>query len=83
MNTACVTDNWDLSVKRATEIVRTLANKHYVSPERLTAAGRSSYVPKDDNETAQGRSRNRRTEIIIQPRLDQFFQLMEAPEALN
>jgi chemotaxis protein MotB len=83
MNTGCISDNWDLSVKRATAIVRSLANKHYVAPDRLTAAGRSSYVPKDDNDTAEGRSRNRRTEIIIQPRLDQFFQLMEAPEALN
>ncbi len=83
MNTSCVSDNWDLSVKRATAVVRSLSNEHYVSPERLTAAGRSYYVPKDDNETAEGRSRNRRTEIIIQPRLDQFFQLMEAPESLN
>lgn len=83
MNTSCISDNWDLSVKRATAVVRSLSEKHYVSPERLTAAGRSSYVPKDDNDTAEGRSKNRRTEIIIQPRLDQFFQLMEAPEALN
>ncbi|MFT4535056.1 MAG: chemotaxis protein MotB [Saprospiraceae bacterium] len=83
MNTTCISDNWDLSVKRATAVVRSLSSEHYVSPERLTAAGRSSYVPKDDNDTAEGRSRNRRTEIIIQPRLDQFFQLMEAPEALN
>ncbi len=77
MNNGCIEDNWDLSVKRATAVVRSLANEHYVSPSRLTAAGRSSYVPKDDNETSSGRSKNRRTEIIIQPRLDQFFQLME------
>ena len=83
MNTSCVSDNWDLSVLRATAVVRSLANTHYVAPERLTVAGRSFYIPKDDNETSTGRSRNRRTEIIIQPRLDQFFQLMEAPEALN
>lgn len=83
MNNGCIEDNWDLSVKRATAVVRSLANDHYVAPERLTAAGRSSYVPKDDNDTSTGRSKNRRTEIIIQPRLDQFFQLMEAPEALN
>jgi len=83
MNNGCIEDNWDLSVKRATAVVRSLANEHYVSPERLTAAGRSSYLPKDDNETSSGRSKNRRTEIIIQPRLDQFFQLMESPEALN
>lgn len=83
MNTGCIQDNWDLSVNRATAVVRSLANDHYVSPERLTAAGRSYFVPKEDNETALGRSKNRRTEIIIQPRLDQFFQLMESPEPLN
>lgn len=83
MNTECIADNWDLSVKRATAVVRSLANDHYVSPERLTAAGRSYFVPKEDNDTSLGRSKNRRTEIIIQPRLDQFFQLMEEPETLN
>jgi len=83
MNNGCIGDNWDLSVMRATAVVRSLANDHYVDPTRLTAAGRSSYIPKEDNETANGRSKNRRTEIIIQPRLDQFFQLMEAPEALD
>ena len=83
MNNGCIEDNWDLSVKRATAVVRSLAYDHYVDPERLTAAGRSHYVPKEDNETAVGRSLNRRTEIIIQPRLDQFFQLMEAPEPLD
>lgn len=83
MNNGCIEDNWDLSVKRATAVVRTLANIHYVNPERLTAAGRSSYIPKSDNDTAEGRSKNRRTEIIIQPRLDQFFQLLEAPESLD
>ena len=80
MNNGCVEDNWDLSVKRATAVVRNLANYHYVNPERLTAAGRSFYNPKTENETKEGRSINRRTEIIIQPRLDQFFQLLESPE---
>jgi chemotaxis protein MotB len=83
MNNGCIEDNWDLSVKRATAVVRNLANYHYVNPERLTAAGRSFYIPKTDNETNEGRSKNRRTEIIIQPRLDQFFQLMESPETLD
>ena len=83
MNNGCIEDNWDLSVKRATAVVRSLANDHFVDPTRLTAAGRSFYIPKEDNETASGRSKNRRTEIIIQPRLDQFFQLLEAPEALD
>ena len=82
-NSGCIADNWDLSVMRATAVVRSLTEDHYVSPERLTAAGRSFYIPKDDNETREGRSRNRRTEIIIQPRLDQFFQLMESPETLD
>lgn len=73
-------DNWDLSVKRATSVVRTLQNDYYVSPERLTAAGRSEYLPKADNETEDGRSKNRRTEIVFTPRLDQFFELLEAPK---
>jgi chemotaxis protein MotB len=76
---SCITDNWDLSVKRATSIVRILQEEHYVAPERLVASGRSEYVPKADNETSAGRSINRRTEIIIAPRLDQFFELLEAP----
>ena len=83
MYNECIEDNWDLSVKRATAVVRSLANDHYVSPDRLTAAGRSYFVPKNDNDSAEGRSKNRRTEIIIQPRLEQFFQLLEAPEPLN
>lgn len=73
--TDCVEDNWDLSVKRSTAIVRLLQSKYNVAPERMTAGGRSEYVPKSSNETADGRSINRRTEIIILPKLDQFFQL--------
>lgn len=72
-------DNWDLSVKRATSVVRVLQNEYYVSPERMTAAGRSEYLPKADNDSPSGRSMNRRTEIIITPRMDQFFKLLEAP----
>ncbi len=72
-------DNWDLSVKRATSVVRTLQNEYYVLPERMTAAGRSEYLPKSDNSSPEGRSSNRRTEIIITPRMDQFFKLLEAP----
>ncbi len=83
MANSCVADNWDLSVKRATSVVRVLQEDYYVSPERLTAAGRSQYLPKGDNETKNGRSENRRTEIIITPKLDQFFKLLEAPEVLN
>ena len=75
----CVEDNWDLSVKRATSVVRLLQTEYFVSPERLTAAGRSEFVPKEMNTTPEGRSANRRTEIIITPKLDQFFQLLESP----
>ncbi|MFT7606404.1 MAG: chemotaxis protein MotB, partial [Saprospiraceae bacterium] len=76
-------DNWDLSTKRATAVVRTLYEDYYVAPERLIAAGRSEFVPRDDNSNAEGRSVNRRTEIVILPKLDQFFKLMEAPEMPN
>ena len=73
---SCMKDNWDLSVKRATAVVRVLEQEHYVVPKRMIAAGRSSYLPKADNGTPEGRSKNRRTEILIMPRLDQFFQLL-------
>ncbi|WP_235296987.1 OmpA/MotB family protein [Portibacter marinus] len=73
-------DNWDLSVKRATAVVRVLENKYGVDPERLIAAGRADNMPKEDNESMAGRSANRRTEIIISPKLDQFFKLLETPE---
>lgn len=81
ISTSCVADNWDLSVKRATAVVRVLQNKHSVAPERITAAGRSEYIPKTPNSTADGRSINRRTEIVLTPRLDQFFKLLESPPA--
>jgi chemotaxis protein MotB len=71
------TDNWDLSVNRATEVVRVLQHDYLVDPTRLTAAGKSEYHPKSENDTTIGRSRNRRTEIVIQPRMDQFFNLLE------
>lgn len=76
---SCVKDNWDLSVKRATSVVRVLQEEYYVAPERLTAAGRSEYIPKSENDSSSGRALNRRTEIIITPKLDQFFELMETP----
>lgn len=75
----CVNDNWDLSAKRATSVVRALQNKYKVAPERMTAGGRSQYVPKAGNDSASGRAQNRRTEIIVLPKLDQFFKLLEAP----
>lgn len=71
-----VRDNWDLSVMRATSVVRLLQGKFGVAPERLTAGGRGEFEPKDNNATADGRKVNRRTEIILTPKLDQFFNLL-------
>ncbi len=79
ISNSCMDDNWDLSVKRATSVVRTLVDDYYVDPQRMTAAGRSQYIPKADNSSSSGRGINRRTEIIITPKLDQFFQLLEGP----
>lgn len=73
----CMYDNWDLSVKRATSVTRLLQEKYGVKPARMTAGGRGEYLPKAGNDTDQGRSLNRRTEIIILPQLDQFFRLLE------
>jgi len=73
---ASVKDNWELSVQRATAIVRELQNKYNVEPSRMIASGRSSYVPVADNTTKEGRSRNRRTNIIILPNLNKFFALL-------
>jgi chemotaxis protein MotB len=81
ISTTCMVDNWDLSVKRATSVVRRLQNNHGITPTRMTAGGRSEYIPKSTNETAEGRATNRRTEIIILPELDQFFELLEPPES--
>lgn len=70
-------DNWDLSVKRATAVVRILQNEYGLSPEHITAAGRSQYAPVTSNESPEGRAINRRTRIVILPQLDQFFKLLE------
>ncbi|MBA2331050.1 MAG: OmpA family protein [Flavisolibacter sp.] len=77
----CILDNWDLSVKRATAVVRTLQNRYNIDPKRMTAGGRGEYIPLTGNETAEGKSANRRTRIIILPQLDQFFQLLERPQS--
>jgi len=69
-------DNWDLSVKRATAIVRVLESLD-VNPQQLIAAGRSSYVPLVDNDTAENRSKNRRTRIVVLPKIDQFYEMIE------
>lgn len=74
---AVLQDNWDLSVKRATSVVRVLQEDFGVAPERMTAAGRSYYIPVATNDTEAGRAENRRTRIIVLPKLDQFFDLVE------
>ena len=78
MNNGFIKDNWDLSVMRAAAVVRTLQRDYGVEPGRMIAAGRSEYVTIADNATAEGRSLNRRTRIVILPQLDQFFKLLEA-----
>jgi len=70
-------DNWDLSVKRATTVVRILQKQYGLDPTRMTAAGRAEYKPVADNTTIEGRDSNRRTRIVILPQLDQFFKLLE------
>ncbi len=83
INTTIIKDNWDLSTKRATSIVRILQNKYNVDPSRLIASGRSSYVPLADNSTKDGRARNRRTNIIILPNLNKFFALLATEEKID
>jgi chemotaxis protein MotB len=70
-------DNWDLSVKRSTSIVRLLQTEYGLDPASLIAAGRGEYLPVADNATAEGKAANRRTRIVIMPQLDQFFKLLE------
>lgn len=71
-------DNWDLSTARAAAITRYLQEEQNIDPARMTAAGRSFYVPIASNDTADGRAKNRRTRIIILPKLDQFFDMIES-----
>ncbi len=75
---AYVKDNWDLSVERSTAVIRKLQDDFNVDPAKLIAAGRSSYQPLTENETAEGRSKNRRTRIVILPNLDKFLALLSA-----
>ncbi len=70
-------DNWDLSAKRATSVVRILQNDFGVDPARMTAAGRSYYIPLTDNNSAANRAKNRRTRIVVLPKLDQFYSMIE------
>lgn len=76
-----IRNNWDLSALRASSVVQVLQNQFGVNPSRLTAGGRGEYNPVADNDTDAGRQRNRRTEIIITPNLDQFMELIDkAPD---
>jgi len=72
-------DNWDLSVKRATSVVRILQDQYNIPAAKMTAAGRSEYVPVTSNASLEGKAANRRTRIVILPQLDQFFKLLETP----
>ncbi len=83
INTTTLQDNWDLSVKRATSIVRILEKKFNVAPSRLIASGRGSSVPLVENNSNENRARNRRTRIVILPNLDKFFGLLAKEETIR
>jgi chemotaxis protein MotB len=70
-------DNWDLSVKRSTSIVRVLTKELGVKPSQLIAAGRGEFIPLVDNTNAENRSKNRRTRVVILPKIDQFYEMIE------
>jgi chemotaxis protein MotB len=76
IHTEGLNDNWDLSVKRATSVVRILQDQYHIKPSRMSAAGRSEYLPVASNTDSGGRALNRRTRIVILPQLDQFFDLL-------
>ena len=76
IHTARFADNWDLSVIRATSVVRILTEEYHVSPLQIVPSGRGEYVPVADNDSAEGRSKNRRTEIIIAPKLDELLEIL-------
>ena len=76
----CIEDNWDLSVKRSLSVIRVLQEQYKINPNNLIAAGRGQYNALASNETAQGRATNRRTRIIIMPKLNQFYDLLNPNE---
>ena len=76
-STAQIRDNWDLSVMRATTIVKTILKYGNIDPNRLTASGRGEYVPLDNEDTKEARAKNRRTEIILTPKLDALFEILQ------
>ncbi len=77
IKTAVYKDNWDLSVIRATSVVRILTEDYGVNPMQIQPCGRGEFKPIDNNETAEGRARNRRTEIIMAPKLDKLYQMLQ------
>ena len=77
IKSTAIADNWDLSVLRATSIVRILKDNK-VDPKRIIAAGRGEHYPLDTNKTAAGKKKNRRTEIILSPKLEEIFKLLES-----
>ena len=82
ISTECLKDNWDLSVKRATSVVRALQTKYNIDPNRLIAAGRGEYNVLAPNTSSEGRQKNRRTRIILLPKLgDQFYDLLDPTKA--
>ncbi|NNK80888.1 MAG: OmpA family protein [Flavobacteriales bacterium] len=81
ISTECVADNWELSAKRATSVVKALQIEHGVDPNRLIAAGRGEFNALESNATPEGRAINRRTRIVIMPELDQFYDLLDPSKA--
>ena len=77
INNECTKDNWDLSVRRSTAVVRVLQKDYKIDPNRLIAAGRGEYNALASNDTKEGKATNRRTRIIIMPKLDQFYDLLD------
>lgn len=83
IRTDCTKDNWDLSVQRATSVVRVLQKNHGINPDRLIAAGRGQYNTLASNDTKEGRATNRRTRIILMPKLNQFYDSMGTTTSLK
>lgn len=77
ISTNCIKDNWDLSVLRSTSVVKALQSDYGIDPNRLVAAGRGEYNALASNDTAEGRSTNRRTRIILLPKLNEFYDLLD------
>jgi chemotaxis protein MotB len=77
IRTSVYKDNWDLSVARATSIVRILTDEYKIEPTRLTASGKGEFSPRASNAASEGRANNRRTEIILSPKLDEIMQLLK------